>query len=79
MLELEFDSPVWVIDRVRTADDRPVVDSRDVIPAHLVGDKSPRPVRDGSLYDTLSQNGHRVHYGVAWIKPARPTGAWRSG
>jgi len=57
---------------VRTADDRPVVFSRDVIPASVVGDKAEQLERMGqqSLYQIYSvQFGVAVTPGVASIRP----------
>jgi len=69
-LEVDFGTVVCVINRVRTADGRPVVDSRDVIPAHLLAGASvSEAVADGSLYESLSELGHNIAYGVARIRP----------
>ena len=58
-------APVHVVERVRTADSRPVVFSRDVIPASVVGDKVSRLERMGqeSLYQV-----YFAEFGVAVIK-----------
>jgi GntR family transcriptional regulator len=62
---------VWVIDRVRTADDVPVIVSRDVAPEDLFdareleGDALAR----GSLYRSLSDKKSSVHHGIASIHP----------
>jgi GntR family transcriptional regulator len=70
-LRLRRPARVWVIDRVRTADDVPVIDSRDIVaetvlaPAELEAE----PLTDGSLYAYLSDKDHEVHHGVASIHP----------
>jgi len=65
------------IERVRTADGRPVVLSRDLIPAQLIGDD--REVLDllvhGSVYEVLERSlGIVIHHGVAGIHPVRAGG-----
>jgi DNA-binding GntR family transcriptional regulator len=63
---------VHVVERVRTADDRPVVFSRDVVPASVVGDKAEQLERMGqeSLYQIYSAEfGVAVTQGVAFIRP----------
>lgn len=71
LLGLERRSPVWVIDRVRTADGRPVIFSRDVVPERVLGqgDRSIATLGEGSLYSYLSDKGHEVRQGVASITP----------
>jgi GntR family transcriptional regulator len=62
---------VWAVDRVRTADGVAVVDSRDVVPATLLGgdELSAEGLTRGSVYGYLSDKGHEVQYGVASIHP----------
>jgi GntR family transcriptional regulator len=65
---------VVVIERVRTADRRPVVFSRDVVDrAVLAADLSPlQRIGDGSLYEILErQYGVVVHHGVASVRPVK--------
>ncbi len=65
-------APVHVVERVRTADGQPVVFSRDVIPAFVVGDKVSRLERMGqeSLYHVyFAEFGVAVTQGVAFIRP----------
>lgn len=71
LLRLDQRAWVWMIDRVRTADGRPVVFSRDVIPQHLLGsgDRSIKTLGEGSVYSYLSDKGHEVEQGVASISP----------
>jgi GntR family transcriptional regulator len=70
-LDLGSAARVWVLDRVRTADGAPVIDSRDVIPEAVVGsDKlSTERLTGVSMYAYLSDKGHEVQFGVASIHP----------
>jgi GntR family transcriptional regulator len=64
--------PVHVVQRIRTADGHPVVFSRDVIPAFVVGDKASRLERMGqeSLYQIYgAEFGVAITQGVAFIRP----------
>ncbi|HXF36890.1 MAG TPA: GntR family transcriptional regulator [Actinomycetota bacterium] len=77
-LFLEAGEDVAVIERVRTADDRPVVLSRDVLPARLLG-PSPgallRRMERSSIYDVLErQLGVAIHHGVATFTPEAAEG-----
>ncbi len=76
-LALVRDQDVVEVDRVRTANGRPVVLSRDVLPASLLDDGrdvSSRLTR-GSIYDLLERDlGIAIHHGVASFAPARATG-----
>jgi GntR family transcriptional regulator len=69
-LDLVIGDPVVILERVRTADGRPVVFSRDVVSTSRVmaSDVATMPV-DGSLYDVLEQVGHAVANGVVTIAP----------
>jgi GntR family transcriptional regulator len=70
-LDLTTGDLVWSIDRVRTADDDPVVDSRDVVPDALVSpdELTAERLTEGSVYGYLSDKDHEVQYGVASIHP----------
>lgn len=70
-LGLQAYEQVWSVDRVRTADGVAVVDSRDVVPAALLGgdELSAEGLTRGSVYGYLSDKGHEVHHGVASIHP----------
>jgi len=64
--------PVHVVERIRTADSRPVVFSRDVIPSSVVGGKASRLERMGqeSLYQIYgAEFGVAITQGVAFIRP----------
>ncbi|MGA8247620.1 MAG: GntR family transcriptional regulator [Nocardioides sp.] len=61
-----------VIDRVRTADDAPVVLSRDLLVKDLAGDRDAVVGRmlEGSIYDVLREDLHiAVDHGVATLRP----------
>jgi GntR family transcriptional regulator len=63
-----------VIDRVRTADDAPVVLSRDLLVKDLFGDLEEVVGRmlAGSIYDVLREDLHiAVDHGVATLRPIR--------
>lgn len=66
--------PVVVLERVRTADGRPVVFTRDVLPLSLFVGRAvePEEMQDEnlSLYDFLSDKlGIAVMDGTAWLRP----------
>lgn len=65
---------VLVVERVRTADDRPVVLSRDILPTHLLGgspDAADQMLRR-SIYEVLEQDLKVIiHHGVASFRPVR--------
>jgi GntR family transcriptional regulator len=73
-LGLDPGEDVLVIDRVRTADERPVVASRDVLPLKLLGDHEDiaDTLAAGSIYDVLeAELGITIQYGVANLQPVR--------
>jgi GntR family transcriptional regulator len=71
-LDLVVGEPVIVLERVRTADDRPVVLSTDVVAASMLSsaDLAAMPL-DGSLYEVLERLGHPVAHGVVSVTPER--------
>ena len=70
-LDLEPGAPVLVLERVRTADGRPVVFSRDVMSASRLSAKALEGLGDGSVYDLLAREADRaVQHGVVTIEPA---------
>ncbi len=76
-LDLQPGEDVVVIDRVRTADGRPVVLSRDVLPKRLVrGDERILgELERGSIYEVLERElGIVIHHGVATFQPTRADG-----
>jgi GntR family transcriptional regulator len=65
---------VLVVERVRTAEGRRVVLSRDVLPARLVGDRQEVVERllQRSIYEVLERDlGVVIHHGVARFRPVR--------
>src|SRR6266545_1587565 len=58
-LELEHGQDVLVVERVRTAEGKPVVLSRDVVPASLVGDRAQALAEEmlqRSIYEVLERD-----------------------
>jgi len=72
-LELRPGDLVWELQRVRTANGRPVVFSTDFLPVDVVGEAI--PTLSGSLYKALTEQfGQTIVEGVADVMPARVTG-----
>ena len=73
-LLLEPGSDVLVVERVRTADGKPVVLSRDILPGRLIA-KRPELADEmlkRSIYEVLEQDlGIVIHHGVASFRPVR--------
>jgi GntR family transcriptional regulator len=68
-LDLVAGDTVVVLERVRTADDRPVVWSRDVVRATLLPAGALEPAGDVSVYDVLARNDVAVQHGVVTVEP----------
>jgi DNA-binding GntR family transcriptional regulator len=80
-LGLPAGEQVVVVERVRTADGRPVVATRDVLPVRLLqGRADVLPLlAGGSLYETMERDlGIAIHHGVASFAPVRATKALAS-
>jgi GntR family transcriptional regulator len=76
-LDLDPGEDVVVVDRVRTADGRPVVLSRDIIAMRLTGEDSAILTRleSSSVYEVLERElGVVVHHGLATFRPTRADG-----
>ena len=74
LLELEPGQDVLVIERVRTAEGKPVVLSRDLVPDRLVGgnDRAVQGMLERSIYDVLERDlGIVISHGVARFRPVR--------
>jgi GntR family transcriptional regulator len=69
-LDLQPGDTVVVLERVRTADDRPVVWSRDVVRATLLPAGALDRAADVSLYEVLAHSGVAVLHGVVTVEPA---------
>jgi GntR family transcriptional regulator len=77
-LNLASGSAILIIERVRTANERPVVYSLDMLPEALLGatDFNLNRLTEESLYQLLqTQLGYVIDYGIAWIKPMVATPA----
>lgn len=76
-LDVEPGEDLLVVDRVRTADGRPVVIARDILPLRVIGadpDVHER-LRTGSVYEVLERDrGIVVHHGLATFRPIRADG-----
>jgi DNA-binding GntR family transcriptional regulator len=73
-LGLDPGQDVLVVERVRTADGRPVVFSRDIMPGGIIGDRA--DVTDQmlrrSIYEVLEHDlGIIIHHGVASFRPVQ--------
>ena len=76
-LDLDPGEDVAVIDRVRTADGRPVVLSRDILSLRLTrGDQRILGALEvGSIYEVFERDlGIVIHHGLATFSPARADG-----
>lgn len=76
-LALDPGEDVAVIDRVRTADGRPVVLSRDILPLRLLrgDDRILSELVRGSIYEVFERElGIVIHHGLATFQPARADG-----
>lgn len=73
-LSLPESSAITVVERVRTADGRPVVFSRDLVPSFLLEGRSGSlaSLRQGSIYDFYeAELGIAVMQGIATIRPLK--------
>ncbi len=69
-LDIDPGEPVVTIERVRTADERRVVFSRDVIAQTLVGEDTLARLDNGSVYDLLESSAHvAIQHGVVELEP----------
>lgn len=67
-LRLDEDAGVVRVRRVRSADQRPVIYSRDAMPLELVGSVTDQGF-EGSFYEMLSKLGHSISYAEATLSP----------
>ncbi|MFL5797372.1 MAG: GntR family transcriptional regulator [Actinomycetota bacterium] len=73
-LALGPDEQVVVVERVRTADGRPIVFTRDVLPVRLLDGRPDiiQRLASGSIYETMERDlGVAIHHGVASFTPVR--------
>ena len=69
-LDVSVGDPVVVVDRVRTADERRVVFSRDIVAQSLLGQDALDVIGDGSVYELLEANAQvAIQHGVVSIEP----------
>jgi GntR family transcriptional regulator len=70
-LRIDPDSSVFVIERIRTADDQPVVYSLDIFPSTLIGDKEELDsLGSRSIYEYFqTELGLSIHHGIASLSP----------
>ncbi len=76
-LDLQPGEDVVVVDRVRTADGRPVVLSRDILALRLMGEDPAVLARleTNSVYEVLERDlGIVIHHGLASFRPTRADG-----
>ena len=74
LLELAPGQDVLVIERVRTAEGKPVVLSRDLFPSRLVAGHDPavKQMLERSIYEVLERDlGIVISHGVARFRPVR--------
>jgi GntR family transcriptional regulator len=76
LLALPPGSKVIIVDRTRTADERPVVFTTDILPKSLLAEYGIDPTKaldfvksNESLYRALESIGVIIHHGVAELKP----------
>jgi DNA-binding GntR family transcriptional regulator len=68
LLDLPVGAPTIRVERIRTAEGRPVIYSVDVLPRAVVGDVSAEEL-SSSLYRFLASIGRPVHHGEARLVP----------
>jgi len=68
LLGIALADPLLLIERIRTADDKPVVFSADRIPTRILGGATDA-VGDGSLYELLEDIGVPVRGALATLRP----------
>jgi GntR family transcriptional regulator len=72
-LQLSPGDTVLAVERVRTADDRPVIYSRDRIPAQLLRTDLELRNLDPSLFALLSSSGHAADHATATLRAVAST------
>jgi GntR family transcriptional regulator len=73
IFQLTREEKVLAVERVRTADDRPVIYSRDRIPARLLTDDLDLESLDPSLFALLRSSGHAADHATATLKAVPST------
>jgi GntR family transcriptional regulator len=72
-LQLSQGDTVLAVERVRTADDQPVIYSRDRIPARLLRADLDLENLDPSLFGLLSSSGHAADHATATLRAVAST------
>jgi GntR family transcriptional regulator len=72
-LQLSPGDAVLAVERVRTADDRPVIYSRDRIPARLLRSGLDLRALDPSLFALLKSCGHEADHATATLRAVAST------
>jgi GntR family transcriptional regulator len=72
-LHLDPGDTVLAVERVRTADDQPVIYSLDRIPAHLLRTDIDLQRLDPSLFELLSSSGHAADHATATLRAVAST------
>ena len=72
-LQLSRGDTVLAVERVRTADDQPVIYSRDRIPARLLRADLDLQNLDPSLFALLSSSGHAADHATATLRAVAST------
>ena len=72
-LHLDPGDTVLAVERVRTADDQPVIYSLDRIPAHLLRTDIDLQHLDPSLFELLSTSGHAADHATATLRAVAST------
>lgn len=72
-LQLSQGDTVLAVERVRTADDQPVIYSRDRIPARLLRADLDLQNLDPSLFGLLSSSGHAADHATATLRAVAST------
>lgn len=73
VLQLKKGERVLAVERVRTADDQPVIYSRDRIPARLLDDNLDLRNLDPSLFGLLRSSGHAADHATATLRAVPST------
>jgi len=69
-LKIDTGSPVVIVKRLRTANEKPVVYTMDILPETILGTTGIAKTFRGSLYKFLEEKcGCKVDYGIAKIIP----------
>ena len=72
-LQLARGEKVLAVERVRTADDHPVIYSRDRVPARLLNDNLDLRSLDPSLFALLRSSGHAADHATATLRAVAST------